>query len=275
MKPFFSIIIPTLNEEKYIHNFLKNLQSQKEKDFEVIVVDGCSQDETKKMVLSFNKILPIRFFLVKKRKVAYQRNYGAKDAKGDYLIFLDADCGINNCFTKNLKKIILTEKGLVFIPYVYPDEDDSQMKVIFNFINFFVELSQILGRPISSGGSLIVEKNFFNLIGGFPENVYLAEDHQFIDKAYQWGVGAKFLRKIKVKFSLRRIKREGRLKAFYKCILATAQFITKGKIDKKIFEYKMGGHLYSHKIKESGNNEVFKKYLNQIKIFFKKLSNLT
>jgi len=48
MKPFFSIVIPTLNEEKCLPRLLDDLTQQKEKDFEVIVIDGRSDDQTVK-----------------------------------------------------------------------------------------------------------------------------------------------------------------------------------------------------------------------------------
>ncbi len=53
MKLFYSIIIPTLNEEKYLPLLLSDLNKQKEKNFEVIIVDGSSIDNTKKEAEKF------------------------------------------------------------------------------------------------------------------------------------------------------------------------------------------------------------------------------
>jgi len=55
MKPFFSIVIPTLNEEKYLPNLLNDLTKQKEKDFEIIVVDGKSEDRTIDIAIKYKK----------------------------------------------------------------------------------------------------------------------------------------------------------------------------------------------------------------------------
>ena len=52
---YFSIIIPTLNEQNYIGNLLNDLTLQTYKDFEVIIVDGKSKDDTKKIVDKFRK----------------------------------------------------------------------------------------------------------------------------------------------------------------------------------------------------------------------------
>ncbi len=269
MKPFFSIIIPTLNEEVCLPKLLTGLERQKDKDFEVVIVDSNSKDKTKEVALSFNK-LPLRFFNTGKHNVSHQRNYGAKKAKGKFLIFLDADSNISPNFTKNIKTVILRKKGLVFIPYVIPNSRDSQAKIIFRFVNFLVETSHSIGRPFSTGGTMIWEKNLFHLVGGFDERLYLAEDHNIVQKAYQWGVRAKFSPSIKYKFSLRRFKKEGELAVLYKYLLATAHFLIKGDIKKKIFEYQMGGEAYREMEakKHLPLNKLLEERLKKVKNFF-------
>ncbi len=275
MNNFFSIVIPTLNEEAYLPKILESLLSQKEKNFEVIIVDARSEDKTKEAALSFSGKIPINFYEVQKRNVSFQRNYGAAKAKGKYVIFLDADAGITSIFTKNAKKMIIQKKGLVFIPYVIPDEDSKiDVEIAFNFVNFLIDMSQNIGKPLSSGGSMIFERNFFYNVGGFDESLVYAEDHNIIQKAQQWGVRAKFLRSIRIKFSLRRMRKEGRLKLLYKYILSTAYVLFKGKIKKKIYEYEMGGQFYKlpkDKFLKKGGEDSFKEYVKQINIYFKKI----
>ncbi len=55
--PFFSIIIPTFNQSSFLQKALKSVFNQTFKNFEVIVVDNNSKDETKKVIKSFNKIV--------------------------------------------------------------------------------------------------------------------------------------------------------------------------------------------------------------------------
>lgn len=266
---YFSIIIPTLNEEKYLPKLLDSLRDQKVKNFEVIITDGASSDKTKEKTLAYSHDFPLRFFINRKKNVAYQRNFGAKKAKGKYLIFLDADTGVNLSFTKNLMNYVFKKKGLVFIPYSIPDQNDSQSKLIFKIANFLIEFSQAIGKPISAGGNMIWEKHFFELVGGFNERLYLAEDHNIIQRAHAWGVRAKFLRNVKVKFSLRRVRREGQLAVFYKYLLSTAHVLIKGDIKKRIYEYDMGGGEDNF-VKESLTfNQNFKYYLKQLKNFFR------
>src|SRR5690348_11138372 len=88
----YSIIIPALNEEKFLPNLLTSLASQTKKDFEVIVVDGSSKDKTVSRARSFHKTVPgLRVVISKIASLPLQRNIGAKAAKGEWLIFVDAD----------------------------------------------------------------------------------------------------------------------------------------------------------------------------------------
>jgi len=246
MKPFFTIIIPTLNEEKFVGKLLTDLVKQTYNDFEIILVDARSEDMTVSVVKKYIPHLPIkRIIQTKGRNVSKQRNAGAKIAHGSYLVFLDADARIRSNFFKNLHLYITTYKGLLFLPGLSSTKQDPQINVAIDFSNAFVALSHKIGRPFSTGGSMIVEKNFFYLIGGFPEDVTMSEDHLLVHNAYKYGVNARFLSKIKVNFSLRRFKREGKLKLLYKYIKSTLYFLAKGKVDKKVIEYEMGGQLYN------------------------------
>lgn len=270
--PYFSIIIPTLNEEKYLPRLLEGLKKQKDKDFEIIIVDGNSTDKTKEVVDHFNQYLPIKFFQVKKRNVSYQRNFGGRRAKGKYLIFLDADCEIFPSFIVKLKKSIDKEKGLFFIPFSLPERGYKEFGPIFSLINLIIDVSQNVNRPFSAGGNMIIEKHLFNLLGGFNEKLFISEDHHLVFYASKWGVRSKFLPQVKIRVSLRRLKKEGGVKLFYKYLLATIQYLFGKKIKKKIFDYKMGGEIYQ----EDGDKKkkkLINQYFKQAKEIFKKLTS--
>ncbi len=264
---YFSIIIPTLNEENYITNILGDLKKQKIANFETIVVDASSNTKTREVCMAFSKDLSVKFYTVNKRSAAFQRNFGAQKAEGKYLVFIDADSRISPTFSKNLEKFILKKKGLIIIPYITADDNSPQAKITFMVINFLVELSHTMGKPFSTGGNMIWEKHFFHTLGGFDEGLYNAEDHSIVQKAYQWGVRVKFPSQLKVKFNLRRWRREGKLALLYKNIAAIGYILIKGDIRKKIFEYEMGG-----KVKKMTTtfpfSENFKGYFQQLKQFF-------
>jgi len=267
MKPFFSVVIPTLNEEQFLPVLLTSLVKQKDKDFEIVVIDGKSDDKTKKVVLSFSGRLLIKFFISQRRQVAFQRNIGAKKSSGKYLIFLDADSGVHPTFIKRLKATIFKRKGLVFIPYIQPDTHNSQVKISFILVNFLIEFSQNITKPFSGGGAIIFEKHFFHQVGGFNERLFIDEDHNLIQRASSWGGKAKFLRNVKVKYSLRRWRRDGQIAVFYKFLIATAHLLFRGDIKKEIFDYKMGGGDY-RKIKKNHLINELNDRLKQIKSYF-------
>jgi glycosyltransferase involved in cell wall biosynthesis len=86
--PFVSVIIPTLNEEKYIETTLLSIKNQDYKGkYEIIVVDSNSKDKTVKIARKYaDKVI-----VTKRRGVSVGRNIGAEVAKGEILLFVDAD----------------------------------------------------------------------------------------------------------------------------------------------------------------------------------------
>jgi len=271
MNVFFSVVIPTLNEEKYIPRLLNDLSKQSFNSFEVIIVDGNSKDKTKEITLSYKNKLDINFFISNRKNVAAQRNFGAKQSRGNYVVFLDADTRINSFFLKKVNKIISKKKGLLFLPYSRPDIEYKEYKPLFDLGNIFVELSQNLPKRFSLGGSIIIERNFFSTIGGFDESLFIAEDHELIQRAGSWGVNSKFIHEAKTSFSLRRMKKQGQIKFFYNYFIVSARrLFFNEEIKNKIIEYQMGGQEYDidHGQKKE---EFFNRYFNQMKDLFKKI----
>ena len=99
----FSIVIPTLNEEKYLPLLLRDLTEQTFTKFEVIVVDGNSDDQTIKEAQKFKNKLTLKTITVKKRQVGFQRNIGAKKTRAPWVIFMDADNRLPNYFLQGAK----------------------------------------------------------------------------------------------------------------------------------------------------------------------------
>jgi glycosyltransferase involved in cell wall biosynthesis len=90
--PFFSIVIPTYNRADLILDTLESVLSQTYKEFEVIVVDNCSTDNTKDVLLPYIQNGSISFIQHEKNyERSKSRNTGIKHAKGDYITFLDSD----------------------------------------------------------------------------------------------------------------------------------------------------------------------------------------
>lgn len=90
--PFFSIIMPVYNAEKYVEQSIKSVLNQTFTNFELIIIDDCSKDNSYSICQKFEKDKRI---ILKKNSnnlgVADTRNYGICLAKGFYITFLDAD----------------------------------------------------------------------------------------------------------------------------------------------------------------------------------------
>lgn len=87
---FFSIIIPTYNRADLIELTINSLLSQTFSDFEILVVDDGSTDNTEAIVKNIHSA-KISYFKIKNSERGFARNFGAKHAKGDYVNFFDSD----------------------------------------------------------------------------------------------------------------------------------------------------------------------------------------
>ena len=91
MRPFFSIIIPTYNCAGVIHKAIESVIDQTCDDFEILVMDDGSTDNTKDIVLSFNDSRVTYNWDKNFGGPARPRNRGIAAAKGEWICFLDAD----------------------------------------------------------------------------------------------------------------------------------------------------------------------------------------
>jgi biofilm PGA synthesis N-glycosyltransferase PgaC len=104
-----SVIIPTYNEASVIEDCLKSLEKQTYPDFEVIVVDDGSNDNTSQK-LQGSKIQNLKILNQDHEGPGAARNFGAKHAKGEILVFVDADMTFDRNFLKMLVKPIISGK---------------------------------------------------------------------------------------------------------------------------------------------------------------------
>lgn len=240
-QPLLSIVIPALNEEHYIPKLLTDIKNQQEKNFEIIVVDGGSKDKTVEKVKRFEKDFPLHVIQIEKENVSFSRNRGADKSHGRYLVFIDADAQITPTFTAQLATAIEKTSALLLLPHMLPDTKSKKDKIMFSLINKVIDASHAMGKPLSSGGSIFIEKNLFGQLKGFDERLYMSEDHNLIHRAHKMGVKAKILKDVKVVFSLRRVEREGQFAVAYKYLLALLFVMLRADVTKKIFPYEMGG----------------------------------
>lgn len=107
--PKFSIIVPVYNVEKYIKKCLDSIESQTYKDYEVIVVNDGTKDNSMDIVNNYN----VKILNQKNKGLSEARNEGVKKAKGDYILFLDSDDYIEKDLLKELNKSLTNNPDLV------------------------------------------------------------------------------------------------------------------------------------------------------------------
>jgi glycosyltransferase involved in cell wall biosynthesis len=90
MPPFFSIIIPTYNRAKFLPDTLQSVMDQNYANWECIVVDDGSTDETEDVIELFSDER-IRYYRKKHEERSIARNYGIDKVKGEFICFLDSD----------------------------------------------------------------------------------------------------------------------------------------------------------------------------------------
>lgn len=208
-KPFFSIIIPTLNEAKYLPHLLTNLTNQTFPDFEIIIVDGKSTDKTVALAQAFQTKLKLKIITSPTRHVCVQRNLGAQHASADVLIFSDADNSLPPYFLQGIKYRWESEKVDLLSCWLKPDILSPQNKAVAQAINTFLELQNNVKPSYLLESFFVVNAQIFSKIGGFAEDIDYAEGKSLISRVYQFGFRSKVVRDPTYTFSFRRFRKYG------------------------------------------------------------------
>jgi len=265
-KPFFSIIIPTLNEERYLPNLLSDLYKQTFKDYEVIIVDAKSEDKTlQRAERSRKKIKNFSILKSDKRNVSYQRNLGAHIATADWLIFMDADNRLPGYFLQGIKFHIEMLNPDILSTWINPDSQNKRDKAATILANLYIELQKTTKKPQVLESLLCINRTSFNKLGGFNENIHWAEGSYLIQKAKKKKMKFHIVREPKYTFSFRRLRKQGGLRTIRLAELEISRL--RGKKlpeDKEKQLYPMEGGKYFEIDQESASRieKLFLKLIN-------------
>ncbi len=92
MNDLVSIIMPSYNTAEYISESIRSVQAQTHQNWELIIVDDCSTDNTDEIISEFLADMRIRYLKNQKNSgAAVSRNYALREAKGKWIAFLDSD----------------------------------------------------------------------------------------------------------------------------------------------------------------------------------------
>jgi len=244
--PYFSIVIPTLNEQEYLPDLLTDLTKQSFTNFEVIVSDGYSEDQTKIRALSFSKTLRIRVVQSRIRNVAVQRNKGALAATGEWIIFNDADNRLPKNFLADIAKMIAKKSSEVFTCWTVCHSDEPLAHVIIAYLNMSSDVTRILGSGAALGALIGIRRQIFRASPGFNPSVGFAEDTDFIRWLTKNGYHFDVFHKPTYIYSLRRVKKMGAMRFITETSKLYDKYITNRPVNQKE-EYPMGGHMFPKK----------------------------
>lgn len=162
MPPLISIIIPAHNEEKYLEKTLQSLRQQNFLNYETIVVcNGCT-DQTKEIAQKYLN-QSTKIISLDESNVSLARNFGAKQAKGEILLFLDADTLLEPT-TLQIVSQNFAEEYSVATTRIKPDTPKLKYSLAMSFKNFYNRTHIYQG----CSGALVCRKRDFNVVGGYP-----------------------------------------------------------------------------------------------------------
>lgn len=110
----FSIIIPVYNTEKYLERCINSVLSQSYENYEIIIINDGSTDNSEKLLKKYEKNPKIKVIKQTNHGLSYSRNVGIKKAKCDYILFLDSDDFIEKDLLANLNENIKNEDMVKF-----------------------------------------------------------------------------------------------------------------------------------------------------------------
>lgn len=214
----FSYIIPTLNEGAYIGRCISTIKKQKRRDYEVIIVDSCSRDKTVPIARKFGA----RVFFERRKGPGIARNTGAKHAKGEILIFPDADVVFPANFLDGIESNFSRKTVIGGICKLVPYDGGAALSGNYRMANMIARFMISIGVPMTAGSCFIYRKGIFQKAKGFNPKFITNEDHDLARRTKRFGRFCYF--DIPIGTSTRRVKRWGLFKAIRIYIKSSMMF---------------------------------------------------
>ncbi len=166
--PLVSVIIPSYNEEKVIARLLISIKIQTYPKIEILVVDDGSTDSTVTLAKKFTR----NVFLRKHAERSVQRNFGVKNAKGKFLLFIDADMELSENVVMDCVKVIENDPKIGGI--VIPEE--SVAKSFWERVKAYERSFYNEEGDMATDAARFFRKSVFDKVGGYDETITGPED---------------------------------------------------------------------------------------------------
>lgn len=178
-KPLVSVVIATYNMAKYLPLAIQSVLAQTYENFELLIVDDGSMDDTSQVVEPFLSDPRVKYFVRKNGGQAAAKNDGVRASHGDYVAFLDAD---DMWATEKLNmQMPLFSRcgtvGVVYSRYCRIDENGKELGILEGTLY----RGRISGRLLVSNfigfGTSVVKKECFDRMGYFKEDLRMGIDY--------------------------------------------------------------------------------------------------
>ena len=183
----FSVIIPLYNKAPYVAKAIGSVLAQTFTDYELVVVDDGSKDDSAEMAAKAMAGRPdCRLIRQENAGVSMARNNGVAASQGDYLCFLDADDWWEPTFLEEMSKLIVEfpDAGIYGTGYTIVNETKHKTRVApigveagfeKGYINYCRVYAKTLAMPLTSI-SVAIPRPVFDEMHGFPKGIKLGED---------------------------------------------------------------------------------------------------
>jgi len=232
--PLVSIVIIAYNEERFIGKTLESIKCQTYRNFEVILVDDHSEDDTVRIVSTFQKAFALKVVQKDVRGCSRSRNFGAANANGKIILFLDADIILPEDFLeKALERFSAQKLSTAFFDFT--PITDKRIDYLFTGIyRLWLKVTQYF-NPRAIGSCIMVRKDVHDRLL-FDESVVMAEDFDYVRRAVNIGK-FRMLTSPRYRISWRRFEAENRFLLVAKYLIFEFYRQQVGEIRKPILNY--------------------------------------
>lgn len=182
MTPRFSIIVPLYNKADYVRKALESILTQSYTNYEVVIIDDESTDNSLSIVNDFVKTVESGKWKVESQPnsgVAAARNNGVAKSKGEFVCFLDADDWWEPTWLEEIDRMIAEypDAGIYASNYIYykPGKTHVALNLERGYINYSEAYLQSGSMPVTSITTCMPRK-VFDEMRGFPVGIKLGED---------------------------------------------------------------------------------------------------